>query len=103
MIFCKFVQIMPLGPKVPPPPRHMVNIGLYRENMKKSSFLKPQGLYRALIFGILHHLVDHLVDHKTNISITLYTHLKWTILYNVTVRTTHILIFYFSSNDMINR
>ena len=36
----------------------MFYIGLYRENMKKSSCLKPQGL-KHLILGILHHLVDH--------------------------------------------
>ena len=40
----KFVQIMPLVPKMGPPGGHMFYIGLYRENMKKSSCLKPQGL-----------------------------------------------------------
>ena len=40
----KFVQIMPLGPKKALPRGHMFYIGLYRENVKQSSCLKPQGL-----------------------------------------------------------
>ena len=40
----KFVQIMPPGPKIARAGGHMINIGIYRENMKKSSWLKPQGL-----------------------------------------------------------
>ena len=34
----------------------MFYIGIYRENVKKSSCLKPQG--QELIFGIKHHQVD---------------------------------------------
>ena len=37
-----FDQMMSLGPKMAPPRGHMFYIGLYRENMKKSSCLKPQ-------------------------------------------------------------
>ena len=40
----RFVQIMPLGSKMALPQGHIFYIGLYRENMKKSSCLKPQGL-----------------------------------------------------------
>ena len=47
--YTTFVQIMPLGPKMGPPlgvggeGDHMFFIDIYRENMKKSSCLKPQG------------------------------------------------------------
>ena len=40
----KFVQVMPLEPKMAPPVGHMFYRGLYREKMKKSYCLKPQGL-----------------------------------------------------------
>ena len=39
-----FGQIMPLGPKMAPPLDHMFYIGLYTENMKKSSCLKQYDL-----------------------------------------------------------
>ena len=39
-----FVQIMPVGLKWPKPWGHIFYIGLYRENINKSSWLKPQGL-----------------------------------------------------------
>ena len=45
------------GAKNGPAPGVKLYIGLYRENVKKSSWLKPQGP-RALIFGMLHHQVD---------------------------------------------
>ena len=40
----KFVQIFPLGPKMAGPGDQIFYIGLYRENVKKSSCLKPQSL-----------------------------------------------------------
>ena len=40
----KFVKIMLLGPKMVQFQSHMFYFGLYRENMKKSSCLKTQGL-----------------------------------------------------------
>ena len=40
----KYVKIMPLGFKKDPAGGHMFYIGLYREDKKKSSSLKPQSL-----------------------------------------------------------
>ena len=40
----KFVQIIDLGPKMSPPRGQMFYIGLYRENKKKSSCLKPESV-----------------------------------------------------------
>ena len=40
-----FIQIVALGPKMAPPRGQMFYIGLYRENVKKSSCLKPEGLH----------------------------------------------------------
>ena len=39
-----FVQIIPLGPKMPPPRVHMDYIGLYRKNVKKIFLSKTKGL-----------------------------------------------------------
>ena len=52
-----FVQIIPLGPKMPHPRGHMFYIGLCRENHEKiilSETTRP----RALLFGMKHHLVN---------------------------------------------
>ena len=38
------LELCPLGQKMDTPRGHMFNIGLYRENMKTSSCLKPQVL-----------------------------------------------------------
>ena len=40
----KFVQILALGPGMARPRGLMFDIGLYRENVEKSSSLKPEGL-----------------------------------------------------------
>ena len=42
--FTKFVQIMSLWSKLAPLGIHIFYPGLYRENIKKSAFLKPHGL-----------------------------------------------------------
>ena len=53
-----FVQIMPLGPKMAPPPgSHVLHRLIYGKTLKKF-FLSETIRPRALIFGMWHHLID---------------------------------------------
>ena len=54
----KFVQIIPLGPKMAGPGGSNVLRWLIKRKHKKNFLSETLGLDRALTFGMYHHLVD---------------------------------------------